>query len=99
MANRSKLQRFAIQHPTADLAIVFVQFHDWINTKLMYSETEVNIIWQTRVIASYSRRRDAWRALKACGYHQEGYFWRLNPALSKPAPRIAIEVSDLMGDM
>ena len=99
MANRSKLQRFAIQHPTADLAIVFVQFHDWINTKLMYSETEVNIIWQNRVIATYSRRRDAWRALRSCGYRQEGSFWRLAPASVRPVPPIAIEVTDLMGDL
>lgn len=99
MANRSKLQRFATQHPTADLAIVVTQAETIFGSILQPCESPVHLIWQTRVVANYSRRRDAWRALKSCGYRQEGSFWRLTPANVRPVPLIAIEVTDLMVDM
>lgn len=82
MGHRSKLQIFAVQHPNADLAIVrdmnalLARQHRDVTG----DEEPVQIIWQTRIIACYSRRRDAWRALKASGYTVEGAFWRIRPA-------------------
>ena len=80
MAARSKLQKFAIDHPHADLAIVR-NFQPFMPEAI--GEESVDIIWQTRVIAHYSRRRDAWRALKASGYVAEGAFWRITPAVQR----------------
>lgn len=88
MQARSKLQKFAIEHPTASLAIVR-DSNKWMND-MTGEEEPVQVIWQTRVVASYTRRRDAWRALKSCGYKVEGAFWRIVPAQEREPHPFAI---------
>lgn len=75
---RSKLQLFSAQYPLADVFIESV-FDD-------NPEAYVNIKSGTtsHVVIGYSRRRDAWRALRRAGYEQEGVFWRIKPKAEQP---------------
>lgn len=94
---RSSLQKFSAQYPYADLAVVMAPRMD--PACVVKERAPVNIVGHGRVIATFSRRRDAWRALRNCGYVKEGCFWRHKVASERPAALVALEVSDLMGDL
>jgi hypothetical protein len=100
VAKISNLQRFAKEHPHANLSIVVCA--DYGDARLMAkppSDMPVDIIWQSRVVQTYSRGRDARRALRSCRYSNEGCFWRLRRAQDRAFPKIAADISDLIGDL
>lgn len=74
MKNRSPLQRFILANPWSDLVIMSSPdpFHRTSDTLNGPS----NVCHHGRVIAHYTRRRDAERALKKSGCTKEGVFWR-----------------------
>jgi hypothetical protein len=67
-----RLRTFLKNHPTASLSIS----ETCVN---LTGGGEVNIVWITRHVRGYTRRRDAVRALRNAGYTQEGVFWRAVP--------------------
>ena len=98
MAHRSPLQKFSVAHADASLGIVSRSVDDRPDAPREYFP--VDVVWQTRVIATFTRRRDAWRALKKAGYLKEGYFWRLVPAAKRPPLQLeTIDVGDLLGEL
>jgi hypothetical protein len=77
MRKRSPLQRFIAANPWSDLVIMaapdpFKRAGDSLTGPS-------NIMHHGRVIAHYTRRRDAERAMAACGCVREGIFWRHVP--------------------
>ncbi len=69
-----RLKTFMQQHPYA--SVVIVKLGD-----------EAGVLWEGRQVRSYSRRRDAVRALKNAGFIQEGVFWRPMPRQEMVKPK------------
>ncbi|MHB8272761.1 hypothetical protein [Bradyrhizobium sp.] len=99
MGKISALQQFTKEHACADLAIVRCEHIDAYEIVHPEEWAPVAIVWQTRTVAIYTRRRDARRALKDCGYTLEGCFWRIRPAQERPLSPFSIDIGDLVGDL
>lgn len=83
------LQRYAAENPLKCVTIVGSFAGATINRLVRYDGGFVT----GDAIATYSRLRDARRALKALGYVQEGTAWRIVPKQEQPLPLIAEEIS------
>jgi len=95
--SRSPLQKFAAEHPHAELIIRDMQ---GIDRPAVKSDWPVEIMFQSRVVSAHCRRRDAWRALKRCGYHAEGLFWRRTPIRERLVEMVeTIDIGDFVEDL
>jgi hypothetical protein len=86
---KGPLARFAEAHPYQCVNIVDNFAGATVNRLVRYEGGFIT----GDAIATYSRLRDARRALKTLGYVQEGTAWRLIPKQAQPLPLIAEEVS------
>jgi len=82
--SNSNLAKFLRANPHADLVVV-PHVPDWpfAGEPNIFGKSAVRYSVTQRDIQVYSRRRDAYRALKELGYRQEGIFWRFVPVAER----------------
>lgn len=86
MVAKSNLSKFLKANPWADLVVVphlkVLPHHS--NHQDIEGPSSIRYTVTQKDIATYSRRRDAYRALRKNGYVQEGIFWRHVPVAARP---------------